>query len=86
MMKSLVAARLNPRHLSAILGVNRVTASRWLHGKAMPHHLWSDRVAAFIAAVDRALEAGKLPLPPDMERQAELDYLRGLIREFTSEV
>lgn len=59
-------AGLQPRALSMIIGVHRVTAAKWLtkdrDKRGSPHALLEDRAARLMRAVRLGLEDGILPV------------------------
>lgn len=54
-----------PKHLSKLLGINRVTASNWINGHAAPHPMLDKKAAAVLKAIEAAAEAKELPPPKD---------------------
>lgn len=56
-------ADLRPRDLAQLVKVNRVTASHWLGGHTKPCRLLWPKLHRVIGAVQRARDAGDLPLP-----------------------
>jgi hypothetical protein len=64
--ETLREAGLQPRHIHRLIGVSRVTASNWLRGKTSPHHLVKDRADGLMAAVQNAVDDGRLPVPSNL--------------------
>jgi DNA-binding XRE family transcriptional regulator len=65
---SIVAkAGLNQSDFSKVIGVSRVSVSKWITGKAKPHHLHSRRISQLVTAIQMATEAGDLPLPKGLD-------------------
>lgn len=79
MIETFAKAGLSPRHLSALLKISRVAASRWMNGHADPHPFIRPKVEKLAALVDKALAAGDLPLPDGMKKPEELHYLRSTL-------
>lgn len=75
MFEIVKTARLQPSDLAKVLGVNRITASMWLNGHAKPHRLLEDRVANLLDQIQRAVEAGDLPVPHDVTRRERAHYI-----------
>lgn len=69
-------AELRPRHLAALLGVSRVTASLWLNGHGEPHVLIRKKVDALAELVSKAIESRSLPIPADVSKSEEVEYLK----------
>lgn len=86
-MKALDAFReagLRPKHLAPILGISRVTASIWLNGHGDPHVLLRKKVDTLAALVMKALDAGKLPIPEDVSKSEEVEYLKATLTALKS--
>lgn len=74
-------AGLRPKHLAPIIGVSRVTASIWLNGHGEPHVLLRKKVDALEALVRKAIQARKLPIPADVSKSEEVEYLRVTLQQ-----
>ena len=75
MFQTVRDAGLMPHEVARIIKVSRVTASMWLNGHTKPHRLLADKVAKFLDAVSSAVDAGDLPVPPDLKRKERAEYL-----------
>jgi transcriptional regulator with XRE-family HTH domain len=60
-------AGLSQTDFSKIIGVSRVSVSKWVTGKAKPHQLHTKRITQLVTAIQMATEAGDLPLPKGMD-------------------
>ena len=60
--KTLLDAGVMPRHITRVIGVSRVTASKWLNGKAQPDPLREPLVEKFTNAVRQAMKDNVLPV------------------------
>jgi len=60
-------AGISQSDFAKIIGVSRVSVSKWMTGKAAPHHLHAKRIGQLVTAVHMATEAGDLPLPKGLD-------------------
>lgn len=72
-------AKLGPADLAKLLKISRVTASLWLNGHSRPHQLLHDRVVDLLDAVDKATQAGDLPVPHRISRRERGLYITNTI-------
>lgn len=61
-----------------LLKVSRVAVSCWVNKRKAPHHFIAPLVDEFLASVNRAEEAGDLPLT-DVPNPERLDKLREVL-------
>lgn len=81
MFEKIKEAGLTPDHVAKIVGVSRVTASRWLNGHFGVHRLLNAKVQRLLDAVERGLQAGDFPLPPDVPRAMRLMEIKAVLRK-----
>ena len=72
-------AGLRPKHLAAVLGVSRVTASIWLNGHGKPHVLLLDKVSDLAERVSHSMSVGELPFPGYVSKSDEVKYLKDIL-------
>lgn len=58
-----------PHDFARALNINRITVSLWYNGHSKPHRLLADKVASLLDAIEKAVEAGELPISADVERR-----------------
>lgn len=68
-------AQLRPADIAKSLRLSRVTVSFWFNGHTQPHRLLTDRVKMLLDCVDRAIEAGELPVPAEVTRRERGLYI-----------
>lgn len=61
-------------HFARICGISRVSAHLYLANKHQPRGLYRDRIEQRIRLIQRAMDAGRLPLPP-MRREKRFEAL-----------
>lgn len=61
-------AGLTQGEFGTLCGVSRVTANLWATGKMNPNKYIVDHVAAVIAAINKGLTGGKLPIKHNLTR------------------
>lgn len=81
MFKNVKKAKIRPSDLAWLLGVSRPTCSMWMNGRAQPHALHVKKVQTLISAIDMALAANKLPVPPS-KGDARKAHLRDALAPF----
>ena len=74
-------AALTPHDLSGLLGISRVTCSKWLNGHSQPHRLLEEDVLRVIDDVRKAVEADRLPVPFTVTRRERRHYIQTAISE-----
>lgn len=79
MFETAKTAGLRPSDISKLLGVHRVTVSLWFNGHKQPHHFLTDKVNRLLGAIDRAVDAGALPVPADKTGEERAAYLRTVV-------
>lgn len=58
-----------PHDVARALGLNRITVSLWYNGHSKPHRLLADKVSSLLDAIEKAVEAGELPISGDIDRR-----------------
>jgi hypothetical protein len=76
MFRYVKAAELKPCDIARLLGVSRVTASLWLHGRNHPHHLLISRVSRLLDSVRLCVDSGAFPVPRTISRRERGLYIR----------
>lgn len=71
--------KLKTQEVADLLGVSRVTVSKWKNGHTQPHPLVADRVKKFIYAVAVCIKDGNLPLSEDVGRDERHTKLQQLL-------
>ena len=66
-------ANVRPHDVANALGLNRITVSLWYNGHSKPHRLLTDKVASLLDAIEKAVEAGELPVSADLNRRERND-------------
>ena len=79
-------AELKPRHLQKFFKCSRVAASSWVNGHTQPHAMIAPKVALFEAAVQRALDDGKLPAPDTLPFSEANTYINDTLRQYARAV
>jgi len=79
-------AGLQPRHLQKFFKCSRVTASSWVNGHTQPHSMVAPKVALFEAAVQRAVDDGKLPVPAALPFSEANTYVNDILRQYARAV
>ncbi len=69
MFELLERAGLAPADLARLVGVSRTAVHHWQHRGVKPCKWVQPRVTKVLDAVELALEAGTLPLSPDLGRR-----------------
>ena len=72
-------AGLTPSDIAPLLGVSRITVSRWFHDHTTPHYLLEDRVSAFMQKIKNALDCGNLPTLSTTKSSARKTYLHNIL-------
>lgn len=73
-------AGVKPRHLQKFFKCSRIAASSWINGHSSPHALLAPKVALFMAAVQRALDANELPVPSTLPFTEANTYINDTLR------
>lgn len=84
-MQTFIRAGLRQREVAELLGVCRASVNRWYKGHTEPSHLLTDRLTEFTANVNQLVDAGTLPLNPDLTPEERLPKLQELIGEQADE-
>ena len=71
-------AGLKLKEIGSIVGVSHTTAGLWMRGQRQVHYLLEERVRPVVAAVDKAVEEGELPLSATIPRGERLDKIQGI--------
>lgn len=58
-------AGLTQTQYAELVGVTRVTVNFWVRAKVRPRDIVRSRIALANAALEKAVEAGELPVPAD---------------------
>ena len=75
-------AGLKLKEIGSIVGVSHTTAGLWMRGQRGVHYLLEERVHPIVAAVDNAVEDGKLPLPATVPRGERLDLIKDIVDQY----
>lgn len=60
---------VQPHDFAKALGLNRSTVSLWYNGHSKPHYLLTKKVASLLDVIEKAVEAGELPISVDVDRR-----------------
>lgn len=72
-------AGVRPRHIAALLKLNRGTVSGWINGRAQPHHFLVARVTRIMDALKAASDAGLLPPPKKLKGEEKTKYIKNVV-------
>lgn len=79
-------AGLKPRHLQKFFKCSRVAASSWVNGHSSPSAMIAHKTEVFIAAVQKALDDGKLPAPEALPFAEANAYIHDTLRQYARAV
>lgn len=69
--------------VSKLMKVSRPTASNWYRGAHGPHVLVQRKLDKLVDATEKALEAGELPIPPNVVgTAARWNYINDVIAKY----
>jgi len=74
-------AGLKQKEIGTIVGVSHTTVGLWMRGKRVPHFLHEAKVQTILDAVDRAVTAGDLPLPPTIRGEDRMEHIKTAIKK-----
>lgn len=60
-------AGISQSDFARIINVSRVSVSKWMTGKGMPHQLHIKKIEQIVTAIKMATKAGDLPLPRGLD-------------------
>ncbi len=60
-------AGITQRQYADLVGVTRVTVNFWIKGRVRPRDIVRSRIALANAALERAVEAGELPITEEVQ-------------------
>jgi len=72
-------AGLKQKEIGTIVGVSHTTVGLWMRGQRAPHFLHEHKVQTILDAVDSAVTAGDLPLPPTIRGEDRMEYIKEII-------
>jgi len=72
-------ANVLPHDVAKALGLNRITVSLWFNGHSKPHKLLADKVASLLDAIEKAVEAGELPISADVDRRERANEVQKVL-------
>lgn len=75
-------AGLKQKEIGHVVGVSNTTAGLWMRGKRNVHHLIESRVQDTLSRVQKAVEAGDLPLPATTPREERLEQILDILDRY----
>lgn len=72
-------ANVLPHDVAKALGLNRITVSLWFNGHSKPHRLLADKVSSLLDAIEKAVEAGELPISADVDRRERANEVQKVL-------
>ena len=81
-LSAFTKAGLKLKEIGTIVGVSHTTAGMWMREKRSVHYLLEDNVRPIVAAVDKAVSMGELPLSAAVPRDERLKQIENIIEQY----